>query len=463
MTYNLRTFYTLLITQVFSMLGSRMTGFAIGIWIYTETGNTTPLVLVPLFTIMPYMLLSSVAGVFVDRLSRKWLIILGDAGQAIPTFILLLLFSSDAFEVWHLYLAVIVQSLFTLMQNPAMTASITMLVPDSHRNVANALTEITQPMAGLIAPPLAGALYGVLDVSGIIMIDLATFVTAVIVVLGLTIPQPQRTPSPAVEANDEATPQTGSSGNSVSQDLREAFRFLTTRRGLFLLALYSTFLNFVTTGAFPLIMPYLLALTDNDEAFAGIAQGIFSFGLVVGGLSTTVLRGDFSRVRVIMMGMIVAGVGMAVFGIVRTPIALLMVGFIMALPYKLFNALSMSILQAKIPPDMQGRVFSLLMQVSTFAMPITYIVTGPLIDEVLEPAVDESWWSMFAPLLGDEVGAGIGLYMVVCGSLLAIGSLIVYAIPSVRTLERDLPDYVPEAVTTADTMPDAVPITETAT
>lgn len=450
MTYNLRTFYTLLITQVLSMLGSRMTGFALGIWIFTETGNTTPLVLVPLFTILPYMLLSSVAGVFVDRFSRKWLIILGDAGQAIPTLVLLLLFSTDAFAVWHLYLAVITQSFFGLMQGPAMTASITMLVPDSHRNIANALGQITQPMAGLIAPPIAGLLYTVIDVSGIIALDLLTFIIAVIVVSTLTIPQPQKTQKPKTDDSDTE------SDSSMWTELKEAFGFLATRRGLLLVSLYATFLNFITVGAFPLILPYVLLMTDS-EPFVGVIQGVFSFGLIAGGLSTTLLPSKFSRVRVSMMGMVVAGVGLAVFGTVRTPIALVLVGFVMALPYKMFNALFMSILQAKIPPDMQGRVFSLLTQVATFAMPITYIVTGPLIDEILEPAVGGSGWSVFAPLLGSEAGAGIGLYMLFCGSLLAIGSLVVYAVPSVRNLERELPDYLPEAE--SETVPDQ-PITE---
>src|SRR5690349_12289746 len=114
-----RTFYLLMLTQIFSLLGSSMTSFAIGIWLYTETGNTTPLVLVSLFTFLPPMLLNSVSGVIADRFSRKKLIILGDAAQAVPTLLLMLAFATGTFEIWMLYLGAVVQSFFGMLQGPA--------------------------------------------------------------------------------------------------------------------------------------------------------------------------------------------------------------------------------------------------------------------------------------------------------------------------------------------------------
>ncbi len=86
----IRTFYVVMVTQVLSMLGTRLTSFAIGVWVFTETDNTTPLLLVPFFMILPTITLSSGAGVIADRFSRKKLIIFGDGGQALPTLLLLL-------------------------------------------------------------------------------------------------------------------------------------------------------------------------------------------------------------------------------------------------------------------------------------------------------------------------------------------------------------------------------------
>jgi MFS family permease len=99
----LLTFYTLLVTQSLSLIGSRMTAVAIGIWIFNETGQTAPLLLTSFFTELPGMLGGSLAGVLVDRWNRKLVLILADAGQGIGSLLLLVSFQSGAFQLWHLY------------------------------------------------------------------------------------------------------------------------------------------------------------------------------------------------------------------------------------------------------------------------------------------------------------------------------------------------------------------------
>lgn len=446
----LRTFYVLTITQTLSLIGSAMTSFAIGIWVFTETGDTTPLLLVQVFFWLPRVTLGSVAGVIADRLQRRMLIIVGDAGQAVPTCLLMLSFATDNFALWQLYAAALVQSMFGLLQGPAISASITMLVPDNHRDRANAILEVVGPMAGVVAPVVGGFLYAVIDVAGVMLVDLATFLVAVAVVSQLHIPQPKRT------AESESVEGT------FWQEMRGSFQFLRSRRGLWILSSYFMFLNFITVGIWRLMGPYVLILTDYNERLLGILMACSSIGLVTGGLITLVWQGTRPRIHTIMPTLALAGVGLMVFGLARSPLALAVTMFIMMLPYKMNNALLSSIQQAKIPPDMQGRVFGMLSQISMFAMPITYLVTGPLVDDVLQPAVGTSGWKVVAPLVGNGEGAAIGLYIFVCGTLLFVGSLIVYALPVIRHMERDLPNYAPsehlqEAVVAREMEPAAQP------
>jgi MFS family permease len=426
----IRTFYVLMATQVLSILGSGMTSFAIGVWVFTQTGDTTPLMLVAVFATVPMMLFTGIGGVIADRMNRRWLIILGDAGQAVPTLLLMLAFATGTFQLWMLYLATIVQTLFVLLQQPAIEASITMLVPDEERNRANAIRQISQPAAGLVAPALAGVLYSIIGVAGVMLLDVATFVIAVLVVSQINIPQPRKSHEGAAHQG------------SMWHELKGAFAFVYERRGMFIVILYATFLNFITGGAFNLITPYIILLT-GEETFAGVVMGVFSAGLVAGGLATIVWQGTKTRMHTIMPGLTLAGIGLIFFGIVRTPLALLFVAFVMTLPYKMTNALLHSILQKKIPPDMQGRVFAMLMQLAIFAMPLSFLITGPLVDNVLEPAVNQAgWWSVVAPWVGSEAGAGMGLYFIICGALTAIVTLAVYTLPIVRRMETDMPDYV---------------------
>lgn len=193
-------------------------------------------------------------------------------------------------------------------------------------------------------------------------------------------------------------------------------------------------------GVFVLRTPYLLSLVD-DEKVLGVLLTIASVGLVGGGLITMVWQGTEQRIHTIMPALALGAVTMILYGLVRTPLVLAIVGFVMMLPYKLSNALLSTVMQSKVPPDMQGRVFSFTSQLSLFALPLTYLLTGPLIDNVLEPAVGGTYWHWVEPLVGSSPGAGMGLYIVVCGTIWLVGTLLVYALPIVRHMEKRLPNY----------------------
>jgi MFS transporter, DHA3 family, macrolide efflux protein len=102
-----------------------------------------------------------------------------------------------------------------------------------------------------------------------------------------------------------------------------------------------------------------------------------------------------------------------------------------------------SIRQVKVPPDMQGRFIGAFTQVRMLVMPIAYLMVGPLVDQVFEPAVETSGWDNIAPLVGDDAGAGMGLLFMICGALLIVCTLIAITIPNIRNLEAVLPDYDP--------------------
>ncbi|MCJ7623728.1 MAG: MFS transporter [Anaerolineaceae bacterium] len=119
-----------------------MTGVAIGIRVFVDTGNATPLLLTSFFSALPLMVGGSLAGVLVDRWKRKTVLIAADIGQAVGTALLLLSFLSGEFQLWHLYLVSLLAGALDMLQRPAMEASVTMLVPDSHRDQANVIRQI---------------------------------------------------------------------------------------------------------------------------------------------------------------------------------------------------------------------------------------------------------------------------------------------------------------------------------
>jgi MFS family permease len=155
-----------------------MTAVAVGIWVFRETGLAAPLLLVSFFTELPGMLVGGLAGVLVDRWSRKWVLVLADTGQALGSLLLLLSFQSEGFQLWHLYAVSLLVGIFSTFQGPAESATVTLLIPEGQRERANGIMEMAFPLAGVLAPVLAGLVYGWVGVAGVLAIDLITFLFA---------------------------------------------------------------------------------------------------------------------------------------------------------------------------------------------------------------------------------------------------------------------------------------------
>ena len=443
---NLRTFYILVLTQVFSQVGSRMTGLALGIYVFNQTGEATPLALVALFSFLPVVIMSGVAGVLADRWDRRYVMMIADAGQAVGTVILLGTFLSGTFSVEILYIISFLQAIFGTFQGPAFTASVTMLVPDKHRDRANAIQQLTGPTAGVIAPAFAGVLYAAVGVTGVIVFDLITFVSAMIIVLLVHIPRP-------VQSEVGRAMQ-----GSLLKESLGGLRFLWQRRTLFAILLDMSLVNFLFAISTVLMTPYLLALF-NSEATLGALLSILDLGAIIGGILIGVWGGTKLRVHTIFPGIIFSGVFLALVGVSRTPVAMGAALFLMVIASPMINAVATSLLQTKVPPDIQGRVFATMGQISMLLIPVAYLLAGPLADRVFEPAVGQAGWAVVAPLVGSTPGSGMGLIMLLAGIALAVTTALVYAIPRVRRMEAELPDYVPqekEPASTGELVPNAV-------
>ena len=413
------TFYTLIITQILSLIGSHMTGVAIGIQIYADTGDTAPLLIAAFFAEIPMTLGSSLTGVIADRFDRRYIIMIGDIGQALGTVLLLVSFASGQFQLWHLYVAMLVQGIFATVQTPASQAAMAMLVPPAQRDRANSIREFGFPLAGVVAPVFAGLLYSVAGIISVMVVDLITFFVAVAVVLVIYIPRPAQ--------SVEAQQMTG----GWWREALAGWRFLWQRRALFYLAMFISFVWFLINGPLGVNTPYIIATTGSEELL-GLLLGAMNFGAFAGALVLALAGNIRHRVRIILLLFLLHGTMLLAWGIVRQPLLMGLTLIALMFPLPMIGALFATILQNKTPPDMQGRVFGASNQMGVLLTPLSFLITAVLVDNVLEPAATQP-------------GEGMGLLMIVTGSIILVLTLIVFARPSIRSIERDLPDYVIEA------------------
>jgi MFS family permease len=429
-----RGLYLLVVTQTISLIGSRMTSVAVGIWVYQLTGEAASLLLAAFFNELPGMLGNSLAGVLVDRWDRRRVMILADMGQALATSLLLISFFLGAFEVWQLYAVSLLAGTFAMFQQPATQAAVTMLVPEQHRERINGIREMSYNLAGVIAPALAGVIYSLAGVSGVIAVDLASFGIALLALALFRIPKPSDT--------EEGLSAKG----GFFAEAAGGLRFIARRPSLLLFLFHIIFMNFMLNGPLELAIPYLVSVTGN-EAMMGVILGMMSGGALCGALLVAAWKIRQPRMYTILQGGILVGAMFLVYGVARSPAVLAISIFFLMLPLPMGGALNVSILQIKTPPDMQGRIFAAVSQLGFLGSTTSFLITGPLVDRVLEPAVGRPAWQVFSPVVGSEPGAGMGLLLVATGLIILAETLLMWLLPLIREMEAVLPDY---AAVTAD-------------
>jgi DHA3 family macrolide efflux protein-like MFS transporter len=431
-SHGLRTYYLLMATQTVSQVGSRISFFAVGISVFTQTSHATPIAIISFCQTLPWILGAGFAGAIADRYDRRRLLILANVGFVITSGLLLASFASGAFRLWHLYVLALINSTILTISGPAFRASVAMLVPESHRDRANAIGQMTGPAANAISPALAGLLYALIGVAGAILIDIATFAVAIAALLAVRIPMPAKTGEGAAMAR------------AVWRQAFDGMLYLWRRPPLLGLCLVVSIVSFLMGGLGVLILPYPLARTHSTLAF-GIVLACADVGTIAGAAAMAAWGGTRPRIHTVMLALLVAGLLLAVAGMARTTpeLAASFFAFMFMLPF--VNTASTSIFQAKVAPDVQGRVFAAMGQVAMLTMPLAFLIAGPLTDRVAEPAVRSPAWKSVAWLVGANAGAGMGLLLVIGGLATAALSLVAYALPAMRRLEATLPDHAATA------------------
>jgi DHA3 family macrolide efflux protein-like MFS transporter len=424
----MRKFIIIWIGQLISTIGSGLTGFALSIWIYQETGQAAPFVYTAFFYSLPVVLFSLFAGALVDRLNRRWVMILTDVGAALTTLGIFLLYTSGNLEVWHIYVSSFFASLFATFQLPAFNASITLLVPKEHLTRANGMVQTGASLEGLLAPLLASLLVGVIGVGGMFLIDFVTFFAAAGTLLMVSIPQP--------EPSEEKKAQ------KILQDIQQGWNFLSARPGLVALAGYIGIVNILSTSVLALTAPLILSF--SNERILGLTQMISSLGLLLGGVLISTWGGTKRKMTGIYLGVLIGGLGL-MFGGLRSIVWWIALGiFFFLFPIPTVNAQLRSIIQVKSPPDLQGRVFSVVFMIARLGPPIGYLISAPLADRVFEPGMmpGGSLTSVFGSLFGVGTGRGVGLMMSLAGIGFWLTTVLMYAYPRLRLVEDELPDVV---------------------
>jgi MFS transporter, DHA3 family, macrolide efflux protein len=428
--------------QLISMFGTATTRFALLVWAYEKTGEATTTALLGFFSFILYVLVSPVAGVLIDRLDRRLVMIVSDLGAGLMTLGLFLLYSSGDLEIWHLYIAEALTGAFEAFQLPAYSAATSLLVPKEQYGRISGMRSLAYSASQVFAPAFAGVILRFVGISGVMLIDVATFLLGVLPLIFIAIPRPQ-----AQSAEKAVSP-------IAWRDLLFGFRYVAQRPGLVgLLAIYCGINLAAAIGWFGALPPMILARTGGDELALATVQSAMGIGGIIGGLLMSIWGGPKRRIHgILLLGGISFLSSDFLLGAGRNVPIWAFAAFAGSLYIPFISGCERAIWQSKVAPEVQGRVFSVQTLFQQSTLPLGYLIAGPLADQLLEPAMmpGGALADTFGWLVGTGTGAGLGLIFIMTGLLGTAICFGGYLFPAVRNVENDLPDH--DQITLSDSV-----------
>jgi DHA3 family macrolide efflux protein-like MFS transporter len=362
-------FFTVWTGQAFSLVGSALVRFALIWWLTERTGSATVLATASLVSTLPVIVLGPFAGALVDRWDRRWVMIISDALIALFTAFLAYLYWLEIARVWHVYAILFLRSLGNGFQGPAMRASTSLMAPKDQLARVGGMNETVQGVVNVVSPPLGALLLEILSMQGTLSIDIVTAVIAIVPLFIVHVPQP--------EVQDDVEER-----SSVVRDVVEGFHYVWEWRGLFFLLLVLALMRFFLAPSMTLL-PLLVTQHFGGKALElGWINSAHGFGFVAGGIILSLWGGSKRRTVTALLGLI--GVGLGLLGLSLVPATAfglaVVVMFFRTMMIPFIRGSVLAIFQSYVPPEIQGRVFTLIVSAVSIMAPLGLAIGGPLAD-----------------------------------------------------------------------------------
>jgi DHA3 family macrolide efflux protein-like MFS transporter len=373
----LRAFWILWIAQAGSLLGSIAVQFALIWWLTAATASATVLATATLVGLAPRIVLGPVIGALVDRWNRKAVMLTADLAVGMASLLLAFLFWRGSAGVPIVLALLAVRGLGDAFHSPAFQASMSLMVPEGMLVRIQGLNQMIQGSGLIVAAPIGALLYGILPMAGVMLADVATALPALLVLVGTAIPR---------QAGASAG---GARGVSLWGEIVEGLRWVADRRGHAVLLGIAVLVNALLVPAFSLL-PLLVAEGGGLAGHLAALNSSLGIGMLAGGLFLGVTAGFRRRIHTTLAGMVGVGIATLALGLLPAvpPWPSLLAIFSVGAMASVTNAPVQAILQATVPPELQGRVFTLFTTLATLATPVGLVAAAP----VAEVLGTQAWY-----------------------------------------------------------------------
>jgi DHA3 family macrolide efflux protein-like MFS transporter len=359
--------------QTVSLLGSSLVQYSILWYLTLETQSGVVLTLATAFGFLPQAVMSVFGGVWADRHNRKFLLITADATIAATTLILAIMLWNGVDALWLIYATLAIRSLGAGVQTPAVGALLPQIVPADKLMRVNGINMSIQSAMTLLAPALAAALFALMGLQAVLLVDVVTAVIGISLVAVI--------PVARIVRSDTAT--------TYFADLREGLSYV-RRHAVVLRVLVFFAIVFVLMAPPGYLTPLMVVRTFGEDVWRlTVNELAFGVGMLAGGVVLSAWGGFHDRMRMLVatsfaFGILSVGLGVSgdFLGLPGSFAVFLGFMLLIGVGVAFFSTTATTLLQEQVDAEVQGRVFGLVGIVLAVAMPFGMLIFGPMADTI---------------------------------------------------------------------------------
>lgn len=416
MDKELKKYIVFWLSQSVSQLGSSMTGFALILWVYTVNHSALMVSVMTFCNYVPYIIVSLFAGVFVDRHSKKNIMLLADSAAALGTAAVCGVVLAGQLRIWHIYLVNILIGSMNAFQAPASTVAVGKMVPKEKLANVSGMNSFSNNLITVLTPALAAGIYSLAGLRAVLLIDIASFVFAFCVLL-FAVPISEDIP----EKQEY---------RSIFKGCREGFVFLKNNNFILQIVLTIALLNFFSSLTYENILsPMILARSNHNNMVLGMVSAVVGAGGIIGGIIVSLGKNARDNVKMIYFSAAISFLlGDLLMGIGRCASVWCIGGLAASLPIPFINAGQNVIMYQSVPEQMQGRIFAVRNAIQYSTIPFGILLGGYLADYVFEPflAGKTALAGMLRAIVGTGAGSGMAVMFLCTGTFGCLFSIISY-------------------------------------
>jgi DHA3 family macrolide efflux protein-like MFS transporter len=422
----MRSFLLFWASQAISSLGTAMTNYALVIWIYGQRGTASGITTLSLFSFLPSILFCFAAGTLADRWDKKKIMLVSDCIAACGTLTICTLYGTGSLEIWHLYIINFTLSLMNAFQNPAIYVSVTLLAPKDQYVRVSGIMSLSNSLVIVLAPALAAAVLSFGGIGTVLLLDLASFGIAFLLLLFFI-----KIPRPALQDG----PKEG-----FLKSILTGFGFLKEHTALLkIILVFALIILLAYMTGYGTLPAMILARSGNNEMTLGAVSSAVGIGMLAGSLLVTLAKPAKSRTKVIFLSCAVSFVlGDVLWSLERSAVPWMLSAFFGNLPIPFLSANMTAIMRTKVPVELQGRVFSARDTLQYATIPVGLFWGGFLADYIFEPfmAAASPLQQLLTHIFGSGKGSGMAIMFMLTGIAGVVSNLLCLKNPVFQELDE---------------------------